>query len=44
MSNSADAARKITEPGAHEAVRRVLDAVPTQTWMLPTLRALAANK
>src|SRR5436309_15695094 len=27
MSNSADAARKIAEPSAHQAVRRVLDAV-----------------
>src|SRR2546430_9532321 len=27
MSNSADAARKIAEPGVHEAVRQVLDAV-----------------
>ena len=27
MSNSADAARKIAEPSAKEAVRRVLDTV-----------------
>src|SRR6266496_2699350 len=27
MSNSADAARKIVEPSAHQAVRRVLDTV-----------------
>src|SRR4249920_17793 len=30
MSNSADAARKIAEPGAHEAVRRVLDTVKAE--------------
>src|SRR5438477_1763332 len=30
MSNSADAARKIAEPSAHQAVRRVLDAVKAE--------------
>src|SRR5437870_13800972 len=30
MSNSADAARKIAEPSAHEAVRRVLDTVKAE--------------
>src|SRR2546430_5834332 len=30
MSNSADAARKIAEPGVHEAVRRVLDTVKAE--------------
>src|SRR6186713_2842803 len=30
MSNSADAARKIAEPGAHQAVRRVLDTVKAE--------------
>src|SRR5438067_13936131 len=30
MSNSADAARKIAEPSAHQAVRRVLDAVKSE--------------
>src|SRR6478736_1440363 len=30
MSNSADAARKIAEPGAHEAVRRVLNTVKAE--------------
>src|SRR5438094_4225980 len=30
MSNSADAAGKIAEPSAHQAVRRVLDAVKAE--------------
>src|SRR6187455_2862965 len=30
MSNSADAARKIVEPSAHQAVRRVLDTVKAE--------------
>src|SRR4029450_2472035 len=30
MSNSAEAARKIVEPSAHEAVRRVLDTVKAE--------------
>src|SRR4029078_4730243 len=30
MSNSADAARKVAEPGAHQAVRRVLDTVKAE--------------
>src|SRR5437899_9530546 len=30
MSNSADAARKIAEPSAHQAVRRVLDTVKAE--------------